>query len=403
MKRSHLIGLLVVLHVALLAGVFHLLRVTEEAKPPLTVPKLVFKKVPVVERHTNVVTVTQAIPFEWAQLESEDYRTYINRLRAIGCPEETIRDIIIADVEKLMAPRLQQLNPRPGPLEYWKAEERELEDPLQYLETAGQRLDIDFEKRDVILELLGVDLVAERAKLQGEEDRYGQRLGFLSNEKRLRVREILERYNRAEMLLRERAWRDGGSLGAEDQAALRQLEQRRDAEVAAQLTPVEWRQYELQLSPTAYQVRDALFGMNATEQEFLAVFDAQKAFNQRFPDPAAASDAAKAEFQANLRRALGPARYADYERAQDPEFRAMTVAVVRQGLSRAKAEQAYEIKRATLSTVRQVLNRQDLTDEQKELALHAITEEARNTVSTLLGEQAFSQFLRSSGAEWLGE
>src|SRR5436190_12879547 len=37
------------------------------------------------------ITVTN--DFQWAQLESEDYHEYIERLRKIGCPEETIRDI----------------------------------------------------------------------------------------------------------------------------------------------------------------------------------------------------------------------------------------------------------------------------------------------------------------------
>src|SRR4051794_2195565 len=49
--------------------------------------------------------------FRWGQLESEDYPTYILRLRGIGCPEQTIRDIIIADLDKLMAPRVSSLEP----------------------------------------------------------------------------------------------------------------------------------------------------------------------------------------------------------------------------------------------------------------------------------------------------
>src|SRR5688572_27249118 len=49
------------------------------------------------------VTVIRTNGFNWAQLESEDYRMYITRLRSIGCPEQTIRDIVIADLEKMMA------------------------------------------------------------------------------------------------------------------------------------------------------------------------------------------------------------------------------------------------------------------------------------------------------------
>src|SRR3954467_12150137 len=56
---------------------------------------------------TNVQREVITNAFQWAQLESEDYRTYIARLRAIGCPEQTIHDILIADLDKVLAPRVQ--------------------------------------------------------------------------------------------------------------------------------------------------------------------------------------------------------------------------------------------------------------------------------------------------------
>ena len=48
------------------------------------------------EIKTNVVIRRQF--FSWREVESDDYPTYIANLRDIGCPEQTIRDIIIADV-----------------------------------------------------------------------------------------------------------------------------------------------------------------------------------------------------------------------------------------------------------------------------------------------------------------
>ena len=69
---------------------------------------------------TNEVAVTNQL--QWRQLESEDYRAYINRLREIGCPEQTIRDIIIADLDKLLAPRVQSLKGRRADVKYWHPE-----------------------------------------------------------------------------------------------------------------------------------------------------------------------------------------------------------------------------------------------------------------------------------------
>lgn len=44
-------------------------------------------------------------PFHWQQLESPSYPDYIANLRRVGCPEQTISDIISADLASLFATR----------------------------------------------------------------------------------------------------------------------------------------------------------------------------------------------------------------------------------------------------------------------------------------------------------
>src|SRR5690606_19962469 len=83
-----------------------------EPAPAETAPAARPKPVPPIVIRTNA--------FDWVQLESEDYRTYIDRLRSIGCPEETIRDIVIADLEKLMAPEVRQVEGTREPPKYWE-------------------------------------------------------------------------------------------------------------------------------------------------------------------------------------------------------------------------------------------------------------------------------------------
>lgn len=48
-------------------------------------------------------------PFNWRTVETKDYRRYIANLRTDGCPEETIRDIFVADVNALFAERAKGL------------------------------------------------------------------------------------------------------------------------------------------------------------------------------------------------------------------------------------------------------------------------------------------------------
>src|SRR5437899_635393 len=91
--------------------------ITAEEPPPAANEPVVIKTV---ER--EVVTND----FHWGQLESEDYRTYIARLRSIGCPEQTIRDIIIADLDKVLAPKVASASGHRRNLKYWQPEEEEL-------------------------------------------------------------------------------------------------------------------------------------------------------------------------------------------------------------------------------------------------------------------------------------
>ena len=47
--------------------------------------------------------------FAWSSLESEDFHVYISRLRAIGCPELTLRSIIKGELDEIYADKKRQL------------------------------------------------------------------------------------------------------------------------------------------------------------------------------------------------------------------------------------------------------------------------------------------------------
>jgi hypothetical protein len=51
------------------------------------------------------------VPFRWSQLESRtSYQTYVANLRAIGCPEPTIEDIVRGDAERAFSWERSQLS-----------------------------------------------------------------------------------------------------------------------------------------------------------------------------------------------------------------------------------------------------------------------------------------------------
>src|SRR6266404_7491684 len=97
---------------------------------------------------TNVVVRRQF--FSWQQLESPDYQTYVANLRDIGCPEQTIRDIIIADVNAMYTRRraTEILTPEQ---EWWLTEP---DTNLVQVATEKARA-MDEERRGLLARLLG--------------------------------------------------------------------------------------------------------------------------------------------------------------------------------------------------------------------------------------------------------
>src|SRR6266705_2853652 len=97
--------------------------------------------------------------FDWRMIESSDYEKYVANLRAIGCPEKTVRDIIVADVQKTYGAKSAAA---PLNVSFWscgperQAAERSREERRSELRT---------ESRALIEHLIGVDygtLIGER-------------------------------------------------------------------------------------------------------------------------------------------------------------------------------------------------------------------------------------------------
>jgi len=358
----------------------------------------------------QVAVVTNQL--QWAQLESEDYKTYVARLRAIGCPEQTIRDIIIADLDKLLAPELRAAHGRRMELQYWNSEEEELMNDIDPHESFKKQREIDQRKREIVRELVNVDLARERMKATGEEDYYERRLSFLPEDRRTQVRELLEKFDDAEQKIRDKETEDEGVLSIADRAQLRTLRQQRANELQNVLTPQEQTQYELWLSPVANEIRHAFYGMNATEQEFLAVYQARKVFDdlwgKRDPDLLDPSNRqqmmeAQAEMETQIQSSLGEQRYAEYKRGQDDDYHLLSALVTRFKLPREKANEVYGYKAVAMSYRRQLQADTSLTAQQKEEALKGIVDETTAAVRQVLGTKAFNYYIRSGQGRWLND
>ncbi|PYJ08287.1 MAG: hypothetical protein DME25_01940 [Verrucomicrobia bacterium] len=415
MKSPKIIALLLLLNLGLFAAILSYVLRARLVSPISAEP--VGADSPLAARRPQPTRLLEKVgvvtnQFRWAQLESEDYKVYIARLRSIGCPEPTIRDIIIADLDKLLAPEITEATGRRKELKYWHPEEEEMLNDVDPRQLFRKEREIDKRKREIIRELIQADLARERMKASGEVDYYERRLSFLPENRRTQVRELLEQYDEAEQKLRDQESADDGGLSAPDRAQVRALRQERAAAMERLLAPQEKEQYELWLSPTANEVRHALYGMDATEEEFLAVYQARKSFEdpwgQRDPDLLDGAsrqqmEQARAEMEAQIARSFGEQRYAEYQRGQDDDFHLLSALVTRFQLPREKAAEAYGYKTVALNYREQVRNNPQLTPQQKEEALKAITEETKKAVRGVLGVKAYNYYLRTGQGQWIGE
>ena len=394
----------------------YLLRISPEGVRYVTRPVQVTNTVrQIAVRKVNATNLLAALvnrPANWGALESTNYVVYINNLRAFGTPEETIRDIILTDIAKTYSRRKAEVRAQGGGYRWWQTSETgEVDDEAD--PALKQRMDaIDAEQQALVQELLGVDFDTELARYWGGDDYEDRLYGFLAEDKRDRVSELQERFDEL-----ERQIYDGskGFLLDKDEETLRLLQKQREEELAQLLTPEELEEFHLRNSPTAANLRAQLHGFNPTQEEFRRLFRLQKTFDDRFNDGFNVSDPAQMEVQAaaqeqaqqalseEMRRTLGSQRYAEYERAQDPDYRALMQFRDRFETSPALANRVYDMKTEAERQKLRVESDASLTSEQRAQALGAIAQETERSVAQLMGGQNSElwQAYQKTGSQWI--
>lgn len=319
MKRNLLLGLLGVVVLAALAW-----WTSRPSRDPSWQRQV---RVPVSEPGSAKFTKRPAPPATntppatpWAALESADPAQFLANLRAIGCPEQTIRDI--------MTFRLcREYRHRVLDLESETARSRDC--------TRSESTRSEFERNNQMNEwrramdheletLLGASAARLKACVLGfpipEYD-----LAFLTLDQRNSVREINQRYQQLTSEITR------GLAPVESEAAeaarIRELNRQQQAELAKLLTSQELEKLNLRLSPAAQYVLQNLPEAKS-EEEFRAMVQAVETeragtpktpnLSQRYAMPGGAdsdTDRAQAEkeaqLEARLQEALGASRLAE--------------------------------------------------------------------------------------------
>ena len=353
------------------------------------------------------VKLPSSPPFHWSQIESTNYFVCLTNLLAIGCPKETVRDILQARVADEFRARLRELT-RPAQVRFWDriAEGEELMDLFD---------DPPLKKAMDELNKEGERIQAELQAVLGKEtktDKPGRnpQVGHLPEEKQAALTELDSRHTKEREALKQP---ENNALPADRAAREKEVRARHAAERRALFTDAEWAEAELRGSPQAQRVR-ALQGFTGTAEELRSFTQAVREFETTHPVPNPRDPKLidlDAEYQAKqlahetqrkafLTSRLGAAGFAAFERGSDPRFHTLLKLARRLDLPPATTVQWLEIQNATQAQVRQTRQLAGLSDDARALALLALRAETERTLRSAVGPRGWSAYQRYAG-DWL--
>jgi hypothetical protein len=343
---------------------------------------------------TNVVVRREN--FVWNQIESEDYPTYIANLRAIGCPEPTIRDIIVAEVTQHFA-RRRATEVITGAQQWWRFEP----DPEIAWAAIDQVRALEDERRALLTRLLGPDWESADYPMPSIETLApmdGPILGNLPPETRLAVQQIeriaLERQQ--EYL----ASRQSADLAPDPYELARLRQQTRD-ELAEILDPEAFEEYLLRFSHEAAELRRELRAFDPSPEEFRALFLALDPLDWQLlrfgsdPDPVTASRRRTLEQEREkvVQRLLAPERIEQYQLSQDPLYQQARDVARRAGVSDDQILPLTAIYGLMEVETQRIRNDPSLSLEEQAEQLEAARLAHENSLRELLGDEAYRQSL----------
>jgi hypothetical protein len=356
---------------------------------------------PAVKDVESTDTNTVIKRFNWESVEASDYKQYIANLRSVGCPEETIRDIIRADVNRLYEEKKKRVRKEAPRFEYWKGED--------FNRGAGREAWTKLfelnEERDAVLRALGIEPDYSQQPTRNPLALYWQ-LDFLDENRQAQILRLNTELEDKFATLTEDLDPNGFYL----------LIKEKDDAIKRLLTPEEAVQYDLRMSDTTGTLRGQLVGFEPTEQEFIALFKLRREYDDKFPafpmpnldDLTAAerrakneaAEAAKQQLEEQIKQTLGAQRYADYEIAQDDDYGQIYRVAEQAGLGVPEAKQVYAMRKAAEDQAARIRNDQSLTPEQRGAGLAGIRQETEASIHAVLGGKGWAQFNRGSNKRW---
>lgn len=359
------------------------------------------------------VTTASGAKISWRDLQAAELREFVGRLRAVNCPEETIKDLVLAELNRRFSKQQRALWSEQQNQDYWKPYQRKV-DPVEQKKNRDRSKQMQAmakEKTALIVELFGVDVEKQRMREEGfDPENTGWNpngnLAFLPEAKREAVQKYLDDFSEKEQEFYASV---SGSWDAEARAKQKKLEQEKLDGLAQFLTPAELREYKLRNSQMASQISSELHGVDLTRQQYEALFDLRSRYGDSVLNYGDAGNDAvaikqieqnKKDMQAEIAAALGPDKAAELERAQDYQYQQLASLAKHNDLPADTAAKIYDFKSVAEKTAAALKASQNFSAEERQAALAQIRAETEASVKAALGDKLFNRYM-SNGGWWL--
>jgi hypothetical protein len=339
--------------------------------------------------------------FTWRLIESTDFKRYIENLRSVGCPEQTIQDIIIAEVNKLYAGKEAALRLRPEHLKPW---EMVGGSPYAGMERERKFRQLMREKRSLLKELLGIDVPQEMPSLWARSTDSAQEAAYakLPEGKRELVRDIQDQLWEKQQELQARTM---GFWEPEDQQEMMRLQKEyRDALVRT-LSPEELLEYRLATSPIGRSLRSELSAFSPSEQEFREIFRMRQQMDdtmmdlsgENSPETNRKRGEMHQQMEQQVKAMLGEQRYAEYQRSRDWQYRNLTRVARDNGLPPDTAGKAYDMTQLAMQEAARIRSQPGISREERDVMLKQMQAELDSSMGKLLGPEVYTRFQQNYG------
>jgi hypothetical protein len=327
--------------------------------------------------------------FGWQDVETPDYLKYIANLRLVGCPEDKIQQIIIADINQLIdQKRLKEAVAHDIP--WWKME------PNQYLmvnvmQEKGRVL--EEERRALIEKLLGPEAVEnEKAEpLLWNVQLTGPVLGALPAKTHNTVQDICQRSVERHQAYQWSRFNEGQPI---NQVELAKLREQTRSDLRQVLSPAEVEEFTLRYSHNAHQLRMELAGIDPAPEEFRKVFrsidsgDHQMQLEYGSVEAMSPKQRERYERQRDgaIKEVLPPARYQAYLMTKDPLYRQAQLTAMQYGAPSKAVMPIYQMTKANETRRQQILTNATLSAQQKNEELNRVNMDQLRTLQQIVNE-----------------